>query len=187
MHRQEVMTVQTTQLFRKESLTDSQWQLACLPIKKAGIVITDPTELAGGNYTASMVAWGHLISALHGKKDFRSVTHQSTMVEEKTVTWKRNLTINTDKMESSLRRLPTGLIRSIQRGQFTGAWLTVLPSIVNGTDLSVEEFRDVLIIRYGEIPSNFPQKCDGCDTHFILQHAIGCKKGGLVIFRHNEV
>jgi hypothetical protein len=29
--------------------------------------------------------------------------------------------------------------------------------------------------------------CDGCDARFTLQHALGYKKGGLVIFRHNEI
>jgi hypothetical protein len=70
-------------LFGKESLTDSHRQLTCLPIQKAGIAIVNPTESAGGNYTASMVACGHLISALRGKEDFQSVTHQSTMAERR--------------------------------------------------------------------------------------------------------
>ena len=42
-------------------------------------------------------------------------------------------------------------------------------------------------MRYAETPHNFPDKCDGCDAQFSLQHALGCKKGGLVIFRHNEI
>jgi hypothetical protein len=71
--------------------------------------------------------------------------------------------------------------------ELTGAWLTIFPSIINGTELSAEEFHDVLIIQYGELLSNFPLKCDGCNAHFTLQHALGCKKGGLVIFRHKEV
>jgi hypothetical protein len=37
-------------LFGKESLTDSQRQLTCLPIKKSGLAIANPTESAGGNY-----------------------------------------------------------------------------------------------------------------------------------------
>jgi hypothetical protein len=113
--------------------------------------------------------------------------HQSTMAEEKAATRKRNLELNSAKLATTLRRLPDGLNRTITRGKETGAWLTVLPSIVNGTELSAEEFRDALIMRYGERPSNLPRECDGCDAPFSLQHALGCKKGGLVIFRHNEV
>jgi hypothetical protein len=51
-------------LFRKESLTNSQGQLTCLPIKKAGLVIPNPMAMAGANWMASMVACGHLILAL---------------------------------------------------------------------------------------------------------------------------
>jgi hypothetical protein len=77
--------------------------------------------------------------------------------------------------------------RTISRGKETGAWLSVLPSTVNGTVLSAQEFQDALSMRYAETPHNFPDKCDGCDAHFSLQHALRCKKGGLVIFRHNEI
>ena len=34
---------------------------------------------------------------------------------------------------------------------------------------------------------HLPKTCDGCTHQFTLQHALGCKKGGLVIFRHNEI
>jgi hypothetical protein len=109
------------------------------------------------------------------------------MAEEKAATRKKNLELTSTKLATTLRRLPDGLSRTIKRGQETGAWLTVPPSIVNRTKLSAEEFRDTLIMQYGERPSNFPHTCDGCDAPFSLQHALGCKKGGLVIFRHNEV
>jgi hypothetical protein len=78
-------------LFGNESLMDSQRQLTCLPIKKSGLVIANPMELAGGNCKASTVACGHLISALQGKEEFQSVMHQSIMVEEKAATCKMNL------------------------------------------------------------------------------------------------
>jgi hypothetical protein len=32
-----------------------------------------------------------------------------------------------------------------------------------------------------------PASCDSCDAHFTLQHALGCKKGELVIFYHNKI
>ena len=66
---------------------------------------------------------------------------------------------------------------------------SVLPSIVSGTELSAQEFRDTLSMRYdGEAPPDLPARCGGCDAPFTLQDAIACKKGGLVvIFRHNEI
>jgi hypothetical protein len=58
---------------------------------------------------------------------------------------------------------------------------------VNGTELSAQEFRDALLMRYGITPPDLPATCDGCEGKFTLQHALSCKKGGLVIFRHNEI
>jgi hypothetical protein len=69
----------------------------------------------------------------------------------------------------------------------TGAWLSVPPSTVNGTELSAQEFHDALSMRYREAPPDLPASCDGCGALFTLQHALECKCGGLVIFCHNEI
>jgi hypothetical protein len=91
------------------------------------------------------------------------------------------------KLGAVLSDLPADRGRTIKRGQQTGAWLSALPSTVNRTDLSAQEFRDAITIRYGITPSGLPASCKGCDARFTLQHALGCKKGGLVIFRHNKI
>jgi hypothetical protein len=39
-------------------------QLACLPVKKVGPAIPNPTTTAGSNWTGSMVMCGHLIVAI---------------------------------------------------------------------------------------------------------------------------
>jgi hypothetical protein len=82
-NEQELRTKILPALFSKESLTDSQRQLTCIPVKKAGIAIAAPTESAGGNYTASMVACGHLISALRGKEPINHGGREGCDTEKK--------------------------------------------------------------------------------------------------------
>ena len=69
----------------------------------------------------------------------------------------------------------------------TGAWLKVLPSTVNGTELGAQEWRDALFLRYGLETTDLPKYCDGCEARFSISHAIDCKKGCLVTARHNEL
>ena len=77
--------------------------------------------------------------------------------------------------------------RQMQRAAKTEAWLTVLPSTVNGTKLGAQEWRDALFLQYGLEPPDLPSHCDGCDTKLTISHALDCKKGGLVTARHNEL
>ena len=68
-----------------------------------------------------------------------------------------------------------------------GAWLTVLPSTVNGTELGAQEWRDALFLRYGLDPPYLPKYCDGCEARFSISRALDYKKGSLVTARHNEI
>ena len=61
------------------------------------------------------------------------------------------------------------------------------PSTVNGTDLGAQEWRDALFMRYGLDTPDLPTYCDGCQAKFSISHALDCKKGGLVMARHNEL
>ena len=75
----------------------------------------------------------------------------------------------------------------LKRAAKTGAWLTVLPSTVNGTELGAQEWRDDLFLRYGLEPPDLPKYCDGCHARFLTSHSLDCKKKGLVTARHNEL
>ena len=75
----------------------------------------------------------------------------------------------------------------MQRAAKTGAWLTVLRSTVNGTELGAKEWHDALFLRYGLDPQDLPTHCDGCESRFKVSHVLDCKKGGLVTARHNEL
>eukprot|EP00731_Ephydatia_muelleri_P024359 Em0016g630a len=50
-----------------------------------------------------------------------------------------------------------------------------------------EEFRDALALRYNRPLLKMPANCDECGAATSLEHALDCKKGGLVTQRHSEV
>ena len=75
----------------------------------------------------------------------------------------------------------------LHRSKATGSWLTTMPNRLNGTELSAEEFRDSLRLRFGVLPKGLPPRCDGCGHKFSVEHALSCSKGGVVLLRHNEV
>ena len=48
-------------------------------------------------------------------------------------------------------------------------------------DLTAQEFRDTLALRYWKPLLNVPSNCDGCGSPFLLDHALICRKDGLII------
>eukprot|EP00978_Attheya_sp_CCMP212_P005533 scaffold12431_cov57-Attheya_sp.AAC.8 len=162
--------------------------LLALPVKHTGIAIPNPTTSAGGNFMASTVVCGHLVAALRERVQFNGVEHKSVIKEGRAAIKINRTVVHDNELSCLLRPLPPEKKRIIERGRRTGAWISVQPSTVNGTELSAEEFRDATHLRYGQVPPNFPTTCNGCScNNFSVQHALSCKVGGLVISRHDEI
>jgi hypothetical protein len=129
----------------------------------------------------------HILAAFRGTESFSSADHQSL---RKAVTAEIK-TRRSDKQDSTLSTILADLDcdthRTILRGKETGQWLSVMPSTLNGTELSAQEFRDALLLRHARTPGDLPSHCDGCGAQFDVRHALKCKVGGLVILRHNEI
>ena len=87
-----------------------------------------------------------------------------------------------DRQEQAVRQEKNRL----HRATMNGAWLSVVPHCLNGTELSREEFRDNLRLRYGLMPQDIPATCDGCGKKFSIQHALSCPKEGLVLAQHDD-
>ena len=47
--------------------------------------------------------------------------------------------------------------------------------------------RDALAVRYKNPLLGLPPTCDDCGAPSSLAHAVVCRKGGLIIQRHNEI
>jgi hypothetical protein len=128
-----------------------------------------------------------ILAAFRGTESFSSADHQSVC---KAVTAEVK-SRRTDKQDSTLSSILADLDcdthRTILRGKEIGQWLSVMPSTLNGTERSAQEFRDALLLRHARIPGDLPSHCDGYGAKFDVCHALECKVGGLVILQHNEI
>ena len=50
-----------------------------LPVKQAGLALTDPVQTAPENCTASCIITGHLVVALRGQVAFRTADHSACL------------------------------------------------------------------------------------------------------------
>ena len=56
-----------------------------------------------------------------------------------------------------------------------------------GYTLNKQEFRDALCLRYNWKIHGTPRKCGGCGKDNDTAHALSCKSGGYVSFRHDAI
>jgi hypothetical protein len=177
-------------LFGEHSIEDTHRRLlAALPVKFAGLAIPNPVATADSNYKTSTLVCGHLVQAVNPNNDvkFSQVDHISTRKTVMAEVRDRKTKENEASLTAALSSVDADTRRTILRAKHCGQWLSAMPSTVNGTELSSQEFRDNLLIRYGRTPGDLPTQCDGCKAKFTLQHALECKKGGLIHMRHNEI
>ena len=170
-------------------LSDAECKLFSLPTRFAGLGINNPTETASSSYHTSTQGTKVVVEAIKGCGEFSSACHLDAISKARYETRKALDEVSKQKLDAILATLSPGRQRAIMRvveGK-TSSWLTTLPLQSCHFDLAPVQFRDGLALHYLRHPSNLPAKCDGCGADFTLQHALDCKKGGLVILRHNEI
>ena len=60
-------------------------------------------------------------------------------------------------MKATISGAPEVVTRRLRWAKKTGAWLTMQPSTVNGTELGAQEWKDAAFLRYGLEPSYLPK------------------------------
>ena len=161
-----------------------------LPARFGGLGIGNPVESASLAFLSSREGVSVLVDAIHGAGAvaFRVTTHLDQLARVHHVSERREADVQS-ALTSVLECLPSPACRTIKRAiDFqTSGWLTVLPLACHQFDLSPQQFRDTLSLRYHRPLSTMPSSCDGCGSAFSLSHALDCRRGGLVIQHHNKV
>ena len=123
----------------------------------------------------------HLLGEFRGVEQFSLEEHisvpKTVIVGLKT----RKTALNDFALESILESLDCDTCRTIKQGTETGQWFSVMPSTLNGTELSAKDFWDALLLNYAWSPGDLLPLCDGCGAATSMHHALPCKTGGLVI------
>jgi hypothetical protein len=127
----------------KDNIADGDplLNLACLPVKNAGLALPNPVNRAEANYRASEVPNSHIIQVMRKKETFSLQDHTATARKVKGEIKKRHNLTNKAHLESILGIMTKDLSRTVRRGCETGAWLTVMPYTIAGTELSADEYR----------------------------------------------
>jgi hypothetical protein len=170
-----------------EASADTLRDLLALPVRQAGLGIPDPVSSAQSCHKASVLCTTVLIRSLRTRQDLDVPGHAAQSALHRRRLRKKRDEDDTAALLQLCGQAGPVAARRMRRSRETGAWLTAMPNTLNGTELAEDEFRDSLRLRFGLTPLALPGRCDGCDAKFTVAHAMSCKKGGLVLLRHNDV
>ena len=135
-------------------------------------------------YTTFRAGTRHIVDAIKGKMEFSLPDHNVLMSDamanmHTTLQQQDEVILHTTLANSELNAKTRRAIQRAVEGR-TSSWLTALPLAHHHFDLSATESRDALALRYNRPLLKLPTNCDGCGAASSLEHALDCKKRGLV-------
>ena len=149
-------------------------EISCFPVWFAGMGIPNPVDNAERHYLSSSSMTEPVSSSLRAGAplDAMGYGNEAKKIQRESKTHREM------ELEAALEPLtaaaPPSAARRMKRSTTTGAWLTAMPDVLNGTELSSDEFRDSLRLRHGLQPQRLPSRCDGCHQRFTVGHALQC-------------
>ncbi|KAI2492329.1 hypothetical protein MHU86_22235 [Fragilaria crotonensis] len=161
--------------------------LLALPTRLGGLGIPDPTTTGEFCYAASTASTNLLQASLVTGAPLCATAHRRDASTNRLAAKTHQRHATEGRLAAILEGSRPMEKRRIIRSAATGAWLSTRPSLLNGSDLSAEEFRDGVRLRLGLTPTSLPPRCDGCGERFTTEHAMSCRKGGLILHRHNDL
>eukprot|EP00923_Selenidium_pygospionis_P030826 GHVN01054677.1.p1 GENE.GHVN01054677.1~~GHVN01054677.1.p1 ORF type:complete len:163 (+),score=30.95 GHVN01054677.1:191-679(+) len=154
-----------------------------------GLGVTQPDRNTALLFNTSLSATSHLQSAFTGEIDFEPSTHEGAVASSKQQFRAAKTTADKLAFEEAISKLETSKQRGVKRAaeNITSSWLNSVPLAAHHFNLTAQEFRDGLVMRFKLPLSELPSSCDGCGKDADLKHLLNCKVGGLVVHRQNEI
>ena len=162
-------------------------RLLALSVKSGGLGIRNPMATAEELFDVSHAACSHLIGTLVHRSELDIVRHGTTVGEAIAANRKARVLEEGTFLERRGRGKPATKRRQRKNMSGTGTYLQAIPDRLNGTILSANEWRDNTRIRFNLEPLDMPRRCDGCGECMTVEHALQCKRGGLVSIRHDDL
>ena len=166
--------------------TQEERGLLELAVRLGGLGLVNPDRIASQEYEASVKITGPLVRQIveqaHKPPDETEIkTLQTSARREKDERLKM-------QCEQARESLPGKTERAVELALEKGAsnWLTVIPVKEMNFNLNKREFRDAIKLRYDWEITDTPAICT-CGDLFTVDHAMVCRRGGLIIQRHNEI
>ena len=164
-------------------------RLFSLSVRLGGFGLDLPTVSANSLYAASRHATEVIVSAIISATPFEPSVHDDLVFIAQRH-YRKQLDTNHKALFSEIcLELDPLHRRAIERARTNNlsAWLSVMPIEKDNYDLTGQEFRDALAVRYRKPLLCVPPRCDGCGASSSLDHFLICRKRGLIVQRHNEI
>ena len=133
------------------------------------MALQNPVDTADYVHTTSLAATLHLTQSLvWGNVQFDIGTHIAT-------TRTAGQAARSERLEREQRTLNAQASESPADAKqdkwncASGVWLLAVPNRLNGTDISADEWRDNVRLRYNLLPLDMPQHCDGCNERMTIE------------------
>ena len=171
-------------LTRQPSPNELTRQLLALPARLGGLGLTNPAAI---QYRSAKTICEPLVRLILKQQGDVLIARQlQQQIKSRTRTEHRQDLSTLAK--HLIEQLPDTQQKCALVAQERGAssWLTALPLAQHGFSLTRGEFHDAIALRYGWQVYGISQTC-ACGQPFSVNHALVCKCGGYIGYRHDQL
>ena len=164
-------------------------ELFSLPVRFGGLGIPLPKHLANPLFNASRFATRVIVDSIRNVQPFELDVHDDIIIFAHRDYQRVCDSLFNDMVSEISSKLNPPHLHALQRARINdhSSWISVMIMEKDNFDFTAQEFRDALAIRYKKPLLSVPPFCDGCGSPSSLDHFLICRKGGLIIQRHNEI